>query len=117
MVNGLIGGNPLYEISMNLYKDIDDKLKPRALSNFLRGISKAGLYYKAYTFIPKYASRSNELDLYNEILHAEVLTVQTNNKNKNPNAKYWNAFERRFYGLNIPENFEFEVEHFQRFSE
>ncbi|MBL0047411.1 MAG: hypothetical protein IPP32_04840 [Bacteroidetes bacterium] len=112
---GAIGGQPLYNVSMNIYKDIDDKLKPRALNNFIRGIAASGSYYRAYSYIPEYVSRVNELDLYNEILHAEFVRRLT--FEKKIMEHYWDFYEMSNYGPYIPQNYEFEVEHFDRFSD
>ncbi len=112
---GLIGGQPLYNVAMNTYKEIDDKLKPRALNNFIRGIATSGSYYKAYSYIPKYVSRVNELELYSEILHAEIVT-RMSSKNKTF-EKYWDNYEKQNYGAFIPQNYEFEREHFDRFAD
>ena len=114
-VMGMIGGQPLYYSSMNIYKAIDDKIKSRALNNFIGGIASAGFYYKAYSYIPKYISRGNELELYNEILHAELLKQLK--QRINFNDKIWDKYENENYGPYIPQNYEFEQEQFERFAE
>ena len=118
-VLGMIGSQSLYDIAMDTYKDFDDKVKPRALSNFIRGVSSSGLYHRAFTYIPKYASRENELELYNEILHSEVQRILNDKKNKNgiPGEKSWELYEKSIYGESIPENYEFEGDHFDMFAD
>ncbi len=114
-VLGTIGGQPLYNVSMDVFKDIDDKLKPRALNNFIRGIAACGSYYRAYSYIPEYVSRVNELDLYSEIMHAEI--VHRFSLEKKSMKHYWDFYEMSNYGPYIPQNYEFKEEHFERFAD
>jgi hypothetical protein len=116
-VLGMVGSQPIYNVGMNLFKDIDDKLKPRAINNFIHGIANDGFYYEAYTKIPEYVSRVNEMELYNEILHAEVLRKIKEMPKEDAMQKMWLLYEERAYGKGIQENYEFEGEHFDRFSE
>lgn len=115
-VFGMIGTRQTDEIAMNIFKDIDDKLKPRGINNYVNGIAKSGMYYKAYTWIPKTVSSVNELALYNEILHAEVISKEKNTLN-NTEKLSWMKFDRNTYGEFIEQNYEVEVEHFNRFAD
>ena len=115
-VFGLLGTRLTDELAMNIFKDIDDKLKPRGLNNFIRGIAQAGFYYKANSFIPSSVSSVNELDLYNEILHAEVLKLQYL-KIGNNEIMNWIKIDQNTYGEYTPQNYEFEGEHFDRFAD
>jgi hypothetical protein len=112
-VFGMIGAQQTDELAMSIFKDIDDKLKPRGLGNFIRGVSEAGLYFKALSLIPSTVSRVNELELYNEILHAEVLKRE---KSKIM-TEDWTKIDYFKYGEFTQENYEFDVEHFQRFAD
>ncbi len=115
-VMGMVGSQSGYDITMELFKDVDDLLKPRAIDNFIRGIAFDSLYYKAYTYIPEYLSRFNQLELYNEIIHAEVLRNLKNNKNSSTEKLYWKKYEDYMYGEYIPEDYEVELEHFLMFA-
>ena len=116
-VMGMVGSQAGYEITMNLFKDVEDLLKPRAINNFIRGIAHEMLYYKAYTYFPEYLSRVNELELYNEIIHAEVLNNLNIKSNNTAEKMYWKRYENYIYGELIPENFEVDLDHFLRFAE
>jgi hypothetical protein len=72
-VNGMVGSQEMFDISQRLLKDLPDKNKPRGLTQFIRGVCQNGFYYKAWQNIPEYVSSSNELELYTEILRAEIL--------------------------------------------
>ncbi len=71
-VNAMIGSQALYNLTMKMIKDVNDKQKPRALVLFVKGVAFNGYYYKALGYIPDYVSSSNELELYTEIMKAEV---------------------------------------------
>lgn len=71
-VLGMIGGGDIYQLATFQMKDIPEPLKPRALQNFIRGISYSGQYYKALTNFPEYISSSAEMDLWGEIMNAEA---------------------------------------------
>ena len=111
-VMGMTGSQAGYEITMNLYKDVEDLLKPRAIDNFIRGIAYDSLYYKAYTYIPEYLSRENQLEFYNEIVHAEVIRNLKDKKDNASEKMFWKKYEDYIYGEYIPEDFEVELEHF-----
>ena len=113
---GMTGSQSGYDIAMDLFKDVDDLLKPRAIDNFIRGIASDSLYYKAYTYVPEYLSRDNQLELYNEIIHAEVLRKSNGNTNDAAERKYWKKYEAYIYGEYIPEDFEVELDHFLMFA-
>lgn len=115
-VFGMIGTKQIDEIAMNIFKDIDDKLKPRGVNNFVNGIAKSGMYYKAFTFIPKTVSSVNELALYNEILHAEVRKRENESFNKSE-VITWEKLDKITYGEFIEQNYEVEGEHFERFAD
>ena len=116
-VMGMVGSQSGYEITMNLFKDVEDLLKPRAINNFIRGIAHEKLFYKAYTYFPEYLSRMNELELYNEIIHAQVISNLNNSSNNTAEKMYWKRYENYIYGEFIPENFEVDLDHFLRFAE
>jgi hypothetical protein len=71
-VNAMIGGQEMYNLTTKLIKDSKDTKKPRALVLFVRGVAYNGNYFKAKGYIPDYISSSNELELYTEIMKAEV---------------------------------------------
>jgi len=95
-VLGMMGSNDVYHIAMETYKDVNDDDKPQALVNFIRGIASTGLYYKARTFIPLYASRESELLLYSEILHAEAVKIEMENKNQM--KLFWKEYDETVFG-------------------
>ena len=70
--NAMVGSQALYNLTMKMIKDVNDKQKPRALILFVKGVAFNGYYYKALGYIPDYVSSSNELELYTEIMKAEV---------------------------------------------
>jgi len=106
---GNIGGSKITKIRDNIYKDFDDKCKPRALMNYIQGLAESGKYYKAYEKIPKDISQYNEMDLINKIIIAEV---QSNKPDKN-----WKKYDFSNYGLMIRQNNEVEGEHFDNFAD
>jgi len=110
-VNGNIGGKQLMSATQNIMKDIDDKVKPRAISNLILGIAEKGNYYEAYKLIPQSASHRIELEYFNNILFCEIT------KSSNDDFNLWDSYDRKYYGLQISENYEIEVEHFNRFAE
>jgi hypothetical protein len=86
-VNAMIGGQPMLRLNTNLIKDVEDKRKPRGLALFVRGIAHNGYYFNALQNIPEYVSSSNELELYSEILLAEVWK-RLNSKQNNIYREY-----------------------------
>ena len=115
-VMGMVGSQEGYDISMDLFKEVDDLEKPRAIDNFINGIASDTLYYKAYTYIPEYLSRDNQLELYNEIIHAQVINNLKENKTNIAERLFWKKYEDLIYGEFIPEDFEVELEHFLMFA-
>ena len=115
-VMGMVGSQAGYDIAMNLFKEVDDLEKPRAINNFIRGIATDTLYYKAFTYIPEYLSGFNQLELYNEIVHAEVIRRHNDTKTNNIDKMFWKKYENYIYGEYIPEDFEVELEHFLMFA-
>jgi hypothetical protein len=69
----MMDNQKMYDRSVLMIKDLGDKDKPRAFMNFIKGITSNGLYYKAMGYIPEYTSSANELDLYTEIIKAEIV--------------------------------------------
>ena len=104
----MIGSQGMFDISKKLIKDVKDQIKPRALVLFIRGVAYNGYYHKALHYIPDYVSSSNELELYTEIIKAEVQRQLKEKKRNNP--KYYNDYEkydspnRNNYGSGDEEN-------------
>jgi len=94
-VLGMIGSQPLYDLSLKLIKDVNESYKSRAMINFIRGVAYNGFYYKAFKYIPDYISSNKELELYNEILHAEVISQM---KEQSPKKTGWEKYDRNTYG-------------------
>ena len=115
-VMGMVGSQEGYDITMDLFKEVDDLEKPRAIDNFINGIASDTLYYNAYTYIPEYLSRDNQLELYNEIIHAQVINNLKENKTNMVERLFWKKYEDLIYGEFIPEDFEVELEHFLMFA-
>jgi hypothetical protein len=72
-VLGKIGSNDAIDLGNKLIKDNEDSKKPRALNRFVSGIASAGYYYRALKYIPDYVSSTSELQLFNQIIHCEIL--------------------------------------------
>lgn len=72
---GMVGSQDAFDLSMKLIKDMPELFKPKAMSNFIKGVaynSTNGYYYKAVGYIPPTVSTNKELQLYNEILQTEI---------------------------------------------
>ncbi|MGZ3865863.1 MAG: nSTAND1 domain-containing NTPase [Bacteroidia bacterium] len=90
-VNGMIGSQFMYNTAIKLIKNVPDNKKPRALVQFIKGVSYNGFYYKALNYIPDYVSSSNELELYSEIIKTEAKRITKLKSNYDAFSGYdWN---------------------------
>ncbi len=92
-VLGMIGSKPMFELAVELTKDISEDKKPEALTNLIEGITYNGYYYKALTYIPDYMSTENEFHLHNIILQAEARARSKEKAKRTGINSGWESFD------------------------
>ena len=96
-VLSMIGSQRLYDLSFSLIKNLDPSRKARAMENLISGVAYNGYYYKAYKYIPDYVSSNDELKLYNEILHVDILRARAEKMNDRTYSAHWRSFDKSNY--------------------
>ena len=102
----MIGSSRIYDLSLKIMKEVKEQSKSRAITNFIRGVANNGFYYKALKYIPYYISSAAEFELYNEILHAEVIDQMQYHFIPGSDKTGWEVYEDSHYKVDFMFDYE-----------